>query len=138
MITMTKSGKLLLGILTFVPLVCLIAYIGYCVYFFFEIFEFEHATSSRLLENGTFESRPEHIISQNLGVLFGLIISILLSSLGLLIYYIIHIMKNPKFRTNNIQQLVWALIVLFGGFIGGIVYFFMEIYPLPNKLSKPD
>lgn len=131
MITLSKSGKILLGILTFVPLVCIISYLGVFFSFFFEIFDAAH--NSQEIRS---VHRPEDIFPQNFVLLFGLILMTLVSSLGLLIYYIIHVMRNPKLNANNNQQLVWALIILLSGFIGNIVYFFMEIYPLPNDLDE--
>lgn len=129
--TMSKFAKVLLGIFTFLPLVFLISYIGLFVSF---IVKMAALSTTQDAEYSPNDSLP--FFQENMIILVSLILLILVSSLGLLIYYIVHIMNNPTLKKNNTQQLVWALILLFGGFIGGIVYYFMEIYPLPNQLEK--
>lgn len=62
-------------------------------------------------------------------LLFGYIGIIIFLSIGLLIYYLIHIAKNPKFKQDSTSKLVWILIVLLAGAIGMLVYFFIEIWP---------
>ena len=131
MLTMSKSAKVLLGIFTFLPLVFLISYIGLFVSFIVKMAALSTAQNAGHSPN---DSLP--FFQENMIILISLILLILVSSLGLLIYYIVHIMNNPTLKKNNTQQLVWALILLFGGFIGGIVYYFMEIYPLPNHLEE--
>lgn len=128
---MSKSAKVLLGILTFLPLVLLISYIGVFVSFIVKMTA--HSTVSKQ-GHSLHNSLP--FFQENMIILVCIILLMLISSLGLLIYYIVHIMNNPRLKNNNTQQLVWALILLFGGFIGGIIYYFMEIYPLPNQPEK--
>jgi flagellar basal body-associated protein FliL len=126
-----KSAKVLLGILTFLPLLLLISYIGIFISFIFEM-----AALSTSQERGYSPNNALPFFQENMLILVCIILLMVVSSLGLLIYYIVHIMNNPTLKKNNTQQLVWALIILFGGFIGGIVYYFMEIYPLPNQIEK--
>tara|TARA_R110002051_G_scaffold10001_4_gene37951 strand:- start:13716 stop:14174 length:459 start_codon:yes stop_codon:yes gene_type:complete len=129
--SMSKSAKVLLGIFTFLPLVFLISYIGLFVSFIVKM-----AAHSTIQNAGNSHHNALPFFQENMIILICLILLMLVTSLGLLIYYIIHIMNNPTLKKNNTQQLIWALILLFGGFIGGIVYYFMEIYPLPNHLEK--
>lgn len=49
-----------------------------------------------------------------------------LISLGLLIYYLVHILKNPRLDANT--RLMWVLIVLLTGIVGNIVYWFFQIW----------
>ncbi|NQY07428.1 MAG: PLDc N-terminal domain-containing protein, partial [Flavobacteriaceae bacterium] len=55
-------------------------------------------------------------------------------SVGLLVYYIIHAVKNQKFDSN--QRLMWILILVLAGMIGNIIYYFVEILPSKPKTNN--
>lgn len=121
-----------MGILAFLPLVLLLSYFAIFVGMFFEMFSMvEHTTNNPLAS-----TTPERLFSRYMIGLFVLMGLMLLSSLVLLIVYILHIMNNPKLKQNNTLQLIWALVVLFGSFIGAIVYFIVEIYPMASQSDQ--
>lgn len=114
---MSKSGKLLLGALTLLP----VLFLGFYMFSFFRIFS-ELAT----IQPGNQPQLPENFF--NLFLYIGLVAML---SLGLLIYYLLHITRNPKFMQHDqsSNKIVWVLVVVLGGFVGMIAYFFMEIWP---------
>lgn len=121
-----------MGILAFLPLVLLLSYFAFFVGMFFEMFSMVEHTANNPLASTT----PERLFSRYMVGLFVLLGLMLLSSLVLLIVYIIHIMNNPKLKQNTTLQLIWALVVLFGSFIGAIVYFIVEIYPMASQSDQ--
>lgn len=118
---MSKPQKIILGVLTLSPLL----FLGLYFYTFFG-FVFQIAE----IENGNFGEPSDVFPGQffNLFIYMGLM---MLVSIGLLIFYLIHISKNEKFKLpeNNHSKLIWILIIIFAGFIGMIVYFILEIWP---------
>lgn len=47
-------------------------------------------------------------------------------SIGLQIYYIVNIFKNDRVRKD--MQIIWLLVILFGGFLTQPVYFYLNIW----------
>jgi len=112
---MSKNGKILLGIASFIPTAFFIAYI----IFFFTMFTsiFHQATQH--------PGQPPEFMMHYFGGMMLLIGLGIISSIGLLIYYLIHIINNP--RLDNTERLIWVFIVIFANAVGYIVYFFMRI-----------
>ncbi len=71
---------------------------------------------------------PDEFLRSLAPAVAALILGILLT-FGTLIYYIIDIVKNPKFQDGGNNKLIWILVVVLLGTIGMIVYFFSEIMP---------
>jgi heme/copper-type cytochrome/quinol oxidase subunit 4 len=67
-----------------------------------------------------------------LGFVF-IIIILALVSFGTKIYYLVHVNSQTVNDTN--KRVLWTLILIFTGFIGSIVYYFIEIVPL-KKLNN--
>ncbi|MBE16226.1 MAG: PLDc N-terminal domain-containing protein [Dokdonia sp.] len=126
---MKKSTKISMGILAFLPLILLLSYFAFFVGIFIELFSMAESANNNQLTS----TAPEHLFSRYMIGVIVLMGLMLLSSLTLLIVYIIHIMNNPKLKQNTTLQLIWALVVLFGSFIGAIVYFIIEIYPTASQ-----
>ena len=111
---MSRSGKIFLGVLTFVPFVLFAIYIAVFISFFFEIFRYQ-----------SFEPHPEEIPFAIIPIIvFAVLMG--LASLGLLIYYIIHAVNNKKIDSS--ERLVWILVFLFAGMIGFPIYWYMRIW----------
>lgn len=113
---MSKNKKIVLGIFTFLPVLCILAYVVFFLKFFFSAL-------------GTPANDPfieEHFF-ENFILLFILIIVGIISGFALMIYYIIHANSNPKFDSN--QKLMWILILVLSSFLGNIIYYFVEIIP---------
>jgi hypothetical protein len=112
---MSKSRKLLLGILSFMPFILLIVY--FAIFFRFFITIFQHAQQEDVL--------PAMILENIGGIIF---VAILMGciSLALKIYFIIHAINNKQ--TDSTERVVWILIFIFAGMIGFPVYWYMRIW----------
>ena len=116
---MSSTKKTILGILTVLPLIFLFIY-------FVKFFSMIMSINSNSGFGG--QSDPDMIFSQMVP-LFALIGTSVLLTFGLLIYYIIDIVNNPKFQSGGNSKLIWIIAVIIGGMIGMIAYFLVEIYP---------
>lgn len=115
---MKKSTKVLLGILSFLPILFIIIYfVGFFTVLITQIPELEQNTGEI----------PTTFLSSIFGLLLFLILAGIIK-LGLTIYYIIHASENPKNDSN--KKIMWILILIFFGTIGNVVYYFLEIYPI--------
>ena len=115
---MKSSTKFLLAIFTFLPLVLLIIFFG----FFFNVF-LENIIE---LDNRHGEFPLEFL--QSFFWFFILIIPTALISLGVKIFYIVHTNNSPSNDTN--KKIMWTLILIFGGTVASVIYYFIEIIPL--------
>ncbi len=124
---MTQNKKILLGVLTFLPIL-------FFIWYFYTIFSFIGGLS----EFGPGDMNENEIFSSMMLKMFLPIGLMMLTSLGLLVYYIVDIFSlNPNFKTENSNnKIAWTLVVLFAGFIGMYVYFFIEI--VPRKVSTEN
>lgn len=123
---MSRTKKIWLGILTFLPILFVIAYFIFFFMFFF-------SSTSGLHEVEQFEPNTHELPATyvaNFAILFALILLAGFISIGLIIYYVIHANNNPKNDSN--KKLMWILVLVFTSSIGSIVYYFVEILPLPN------
>lgn len=114
---MTKSKKIVLGVFTFLPLLCIIAYVLFFLKFFF--------SSISLPGNDPFID--DQYFLNNFFILIILVLVGAISGFVLMIYYIIQANSNPKFDSN--QKLMWILILVLSSFLGNIIYYFVEIIP---------
>ncbi|MDP3314184.1 hypothetical protein [Lutibacter sp.] len=115
---MKSSTKFWLGIFTFLPLVIVIVSLA----LFFIVF-FDHIIE---LERNRGDFPLEFIPS-----IFGFIVLIIIAgviSFGIKIYYIVH--TNNKSENDSNKKIMWTLILIFGGTVAAIVYYFIEIIPL--------
>jgi hypothetical protein len=114
---MSKSGKIITGILSFLPL---LLFAGYFILFFSFFFQlFMNAGQGGKMEN------PDVFMTQFISM-FALIFLMVILTLGLLVYFIIHINNNKKLDSN--EKLIWILIIIFVGMIGKPVYWYMKIW----------
>ncbi len=115
---MKKSTKIWLGILTFSSILFFIIYlVGFFTIFINHIPELESNT-------GEF---PLDFFKSIIGIFPFLVLSLILK-IALMIYYVIHASNNTN--NDNSKKIMWILILVFVGFIGNIVYYFLEILPL--------
>ncbi len=121
---MNNSNKLLLGILTFLPIILISIYF----YRFFSMLLY-HLPE---LQNNSHEV-PINFIRSVFGAFIFLILAVIIK-LGLMIYYIIHASDN--INNDNTKKIIWILILVFIGTIGNIIYYFIEILPSDkNKIT---
>ncbi|MEP6727780.1 MAG: hypothetical protein ABJC98_18295 [Bacteroidota bacterium] len=118
---MTKSRKLLVGVLSFLPIILFVAYFIFFFGFFIAILK---------------QTQQENVLPEMmLGKIAGMVAAIVLMglcSLGALIYFIIHAINNKII--DSTERIVWALIFIFAGTIGFPVYWYMRIW----KESPPQ
>ncbi len=121
---MSKNKKIVLGILTFLPIVLLVLYFIFFGFFFMEIFQ--------SAQNNT-EPNSQFMIG-NFIVLFLLITVLVISALGMMIYYIIDISNNKTLDSNN--RLIWILLLVFGGFIANAIYWYLYVWKETDTKSQ--
>lgn len=120
---MSKSKKIWLGVLTFVPLLFVVIYLVLFFTVFYSVFELSAA-------HGASDELPSGFIF-NFMLLAVLIIIASLTGLGIMIYYALHANKNPDF--NSSQKTMWILLLILVGSVSTIVYYFMYILPDREK-----
>jgi len=117
---MSKSAKIFLGILTFLPFVFFTIYLGIVFQFVREIMLYHRATP----EDVFFQMWPAFIY-------IGLLV---IAKIGLLIYYIIHAVNNK--RIDSTERIVWILVFIFAGMIGYPIYWYLRIWREDNGVSS--
>ena len=117
---MSRNTKLLLGIISFLPLVTLIAYLISFFSFFI-----------RLIPSMQHQQEPPPEFFRYLIIMVILAIVMALISLGLLIYFIIHSINNPAVHKD--ERIVWILLLIFVGMIAMPIYWYMRIWTVPDQ-----
>ncbi len=117
---MTKSSKLLLGVLSFLPFIMVCIIIAMVFNLFPQIVEWSN------------DEPDPHTVFSTFGPIFftGLVTALI--SLGLLVIFIIHLVNNQKLETG--ERLVWILIFLFVGMIGYPLYWYLRVWNEDLKL----
>ncbi|HLU51142.1 MAG TPA: hypothetical protein VKZ42_03190 [Flavobacteriaceae bacterium] len=117
------NKKLWVGILTFVPLLFTLLYLVLFVLFFSTFI----TDVSQLSED-----EIASYILRNLSWIIGLIFINVVVSLGLLVYYLVHVNRSPQLDTN--LKILWSILLIISITISGIVYYFL--YILPENISQ--
>ena len=113
---LSQAQKVIIGILTLFPFI-LAPYIGYEIFHF--VMETIEATQSEE------DPAPATIFAGVISVLFPIIL-LSVSSLGLLIFYIIHVISNKNIESA--ERIAWILIFVFIGIIAFPIYWFMRLW----------
>ncbi|HVD98506.1 MAG TPA: hypothetical protein VNB90_09910 [Cytophagaceae bacterium] len=117
---MSKTGKILTGILAFLPLIVFILMI---VLFFGLIVAF---FSALLPDPSAYVAQsPDAMIGSFVGFFAGIFLLVVLAVFKL-IYFLIHILSNQKL--SNDEKLLWVIIGIFIGSIGFPVYWYLKIW----------
>lgn len=123
----SKSGKIIIGILTVAQLFIALFIVILVITTFFP-----------LLVNSDDPGIQEALIfSAGKFMILAIVLSVL--SLGLLIFYIIHAGTNRDISTA--MKVVWIVLLFFLGTVVEVVYYFMEIVPehsLTARLEQAD
>lgn len=109
---MSSGTKSLIGVLTFIPVLGIIAFFVLYVQFIVDLSE-----NTSYYGNDTL---PDSFWS----FIVVLVVTILFS-LGLTVYYCIHASRNKSLSSD--MRLAWILINVFGGTIGHVIYFFTQV-----------
>jgi hypothetical protein len=112
---LSRTQKIVVGIFTLLPFFL-------APYILYEIFHFIMNTIS-MSEQG--DPEPEIILAGVLSFL-GPIILCAITSLGLLIFYIMHCIANKTI--NSTERVIWILVFIFIGIISFPVYWLMRVW----------
>ena len=121
---MKKFTKIWLGILTFLPMFLIFAYIFY-------IFTTFIPTAIRL--EGSHQEVPMEFF-QSISVMILFIVLAIIIKMGIMIYYIVHASNNPKNENNT--KIMWIVLLVLVGTISSIVYYFLEILPSKDNSNQ--
>jgi len=116
---MSKQGKILLGIVSFLPLVFIIIY---CI-FFFSMF-------SPAFHESVQQPGPPVFLLGNMTEMQVSMALLIITALGLLIYYLIHIMNNQLLDSTD--RLTWILIILLANVAAYPIYWYLKIWKRPE------
>ena len=120
---MRRQNKILLGILAGFPL-------GYIVFFVFAVLLFVLTMAGALLTaSGEPEVNPLVIFGPFMA-LFGLHLLAMLVIVAQLIVYLVLVLRNPTLTDN--ERILWALGILFAGALVTPVYWYLQVWPLPD------
>lgn len=115
---MSRTKKVIIGILAFLPLVSTAVFLIYFFAAFFpEIIRMEH-------EHG--DVPPEFFFSNMMGFIASVIILVFLQ-LALMIYFIVHTINNK--RVKNEERIIWVLLFIFVSTIAYPIYWGIRIWP---------
>ncbi|HEY4149363.1 MAG TPA: hypothetical protein VGM41_10555 [Chitinophagaceae bacterium] len=117
---MSKRGKIYLGIVSFFPIAFFIIYTIY----FLSMFTSAFRESVR-------QSGPPAFLLGNMGQMQISMTLSIVTALGLLIYYIIHVMNNR--RLDSTERLTWVLIILLANVVSYPVYWYLKIWKRPEN-----
>jgi uncharacterized membrane protein len=116
---MSRNSKILLGIISFLPIVTTIAYMISFFSFFLRFIPSMQGHQDELPG----EFMHYFIIIFISAVVMGLI------SLGLLVYFLIHAINNPAVHKD--ERLMWILLFIFLSMISMPIYWYMRIWTVP-------
>lgn len=120
---MTRNSKVLLGVATFLPMVLGLMLVFVYISMIPEIIRMVTSTGSG---SDILSGYLSKIFS---GKAFLLIFLIIITKLGVLIYYIIDVIKRQK---SDLEKVLWILLFVLFGSIPLIVYYFTKIVPDPE------
>lgn len=110
---MSRSSKAFIGVLSFLPIVLLIVFLVMFLRTLPGFVEWDH------------DPTAQEVISVFgpvffLGVLMGIL------SLGLLVFFIIHLVRNKNM--DGTERVIWVLVFLFAGLVGYPIYWYMRVW----------
>jgi len=111
---MSRSSKLFVGFLSFLPILLLVAFFALHFSIFPRIFEWENN-----------EPAAQEVFTV-FGPIFilGIIMGIL--SLGLLVFFIMHLIRNKQM--DGMEKVVWILVFFFAGIVGYPIYWYLRVW----------
>lgn len=119
---MTKEKKILLGILSFLPILL------FAFYFYNTILFFWHF----VVESG-WNKPPEEFVYPDIRKIAGIVITGILLGLlllGVFVYFLIHAINNQFI--NRDERIIWILVFIFVGMITFPLYWYLRIWKIPS------
>lgn len=111
---MPRSTKAFIGFLSFLPIVLLIAFFILLFSLFPTFFEWEN-----------YGPAPQEVFGA-FGPLFIVIFLLGILSIGLFIFFLIHLLRHK--HMDSIEKVVWILVFIFVGLVGYPIYWYMRIW----------
>lgn len=110
---LNRSAKIVLGILTFLPLLFVISILGFVIFNFFSMF---------------FSQDPEMpmMLFSYLSHILPYLFVIILLTLGLFVFYIVHIIQNSFLDTE--KRILWIVVVLLVYGVAIPIYWYIHIW----------
>ncbi|MEL7832538.1 hypothetical protein [Fodinibius sp. Rm-B-1B1-1] len=117
---LNKPGKIILGILTFLPLLFAVSILGLIIFNFFSMFF-------------TQEPAMPLMYFSYLGYILPYIFPAILLSLGLFVFYIVHLVQNSSLDTE--KRILWSVVMFLVFGVATPIYWYFHIW---KKDSKND
>ena len=111
---MSRSSKLFIGILSFLPIILLLVFLFMIFSMFPTFFQWDK-----------YEPAPQEVFSV-FAPLFILGFGMAILSIGLLIFFIMHLLRHKAL--DSTERIIWILVFLFAGIIGYPIYWYMRIW----------
>jgi len=111
---MSRSSKLFIGILSFLPIILLLVLLFMVFSMFPTFFQWEK-----------YEPAPQEVFS-SIAPIFILGFGMSILSIGLLIFFIMHLLRHKAL--DSTERIIWILVFLFAGIIGYPIYWYMRIW----------
>ena len=111
---MSRSSKLFIGLVSFLPLLLLFVLLFMIFRLFPTFIEWDH-----------YEPGPHEVFSL-FGPIFILCMFMGILSLGLLIFFIMHVVRNKVM--DSTERIIWILVFLFAGIVGYPIYWYMRVW----------
>jgi len=113
---MSRSSKLFIGILSFLPIVLLLVFLFMIFSMFPTFIEWG---------NNNHDPAPQEVFSAFAPLFFlGFCMAIL--SIGLLIFFIMHLLRHKAM--DSTERIIWILVFLFAGIVGYPIYWYMRVW----------
>lgn len=111
---MTRSSKIFLGFLSFLPVILMAVLF---LSMFFQFFNMVRLEST--------DPEPREAVWM-FGPFFAIGAVLVLLSIGMLVYFIFHIARNRK--ADSTERAIWILAIVLGGIITYPIYWYMKIW----------
>ena len=111
---MSRSSKLFIGILSFLPIILLLVFLFMIFSMFPTFFQWDK-----------YDPAPQEVFSA-FAPLFFLGFGMAILSIGLLIFFILHMLRHKGM--DSTERIIWILVFLFAGIVGYPIYWYMRIW----------
>ena len=111
---MSRSSKLFIGILSFLPIILLLVFLFMIFSMFPTFFQWDK-----------YEPAPQEVFSA-FAPLFILGFGMGILSIGLLIFFIMHLLRHKAL--DSTERIIWILVFLFAGIVGYPIYWYMRVW----------